>query len=149
MYVGADLRDAVGEHDLGRSIGLTVIGHLLDAVILSAPGDRHLAVARAAREHCLGRFPNEESAFLAVLGFYALADGDDLRARLLSETIGIRTPATFTLKRHNLIRARGESLDLIADVQHLQHALAAELGNVDVEQLNRRKLHDELARLLD
>ena len=146
MYVGADLREAVGDTDLGRSMGTTMLGHLRDAIILTAPGDRRLAAARTPRERCLGRYPAEESVFLAVLGFYAVADGDDERARDLSETVVSRTPATFTLKRHNLIRARGESLDLIAEQRHHQQALAAELADVDVGDLNRRKLHDELAR---
>jgi hypothetical protein len=126
-----------------------VIGRLVNAVILNAPDERRLAVALTAREHCLGRCPDEDSAFLAVLGFYALADGDHERARELSETVVSRTPATFTLKRHNLIRARGESLDLIADQRHHQQSLAAELDAGDVEDLNRRKLHNEITRILD
>jgi len=146
MCLGADLRESAAATE---STGDTVLSRLLGAIVLSGPDDRRLAVAHTAREHCLGRFPGEESAYLAVLGFYALADGDDERARDLSETVVSRTPATFTLKRHNLIRAWGESLDLIADERHHQQALAAELDNVGVGDLNRRKLHDELARLLD
>jgi predicted ATPase/class 3 adenylate cyclase len=148
MYLGVDLSETAAAAELGRRPGHTVLDRLGEALVLTAPDDRRLAVAQTARDHCLGRYPAEESAFLAVLGFYALADGDNDRARLLSETIVLRTPATLTLKRHNLIRARGGSLDLIADQRHHQQALAAELDIVGVSDLNRRKLHDELTRLL-
>lgn len=61
----------------------------------------------------------------------------------------LRTTANLSLKRHNLIRARGESLDLIAAERHHQKALAAEAHTADVEEANRRKLPTELGRLLD
>lgn len=149
MNLDLDLRDTVAAAELERSLGHTRLGRLRVATILAAPDDRRRAVAQTARDHCHGRYPAEESAFLAVLGFYALADDDRDRARFLSETVVPRTAATFTLKRHNLIRAGGEPLDLIADQRHHQKMLAAELDNVGVAELNRRKLRDEVARILD
>ena len=124
-----------------------MIDRFIESIVLSAPADRYMAVATAARDHSHGRWPGEESLFLAVLGFYALAGGDTERARFLSDSIEIRSWATFALKRHNLIRAQGQPLDLIADPQHHREALLATSGQADVRELNRTKLRNELDRI--
>ena len=75
------------------------------------------------------------------------------RAASLVEGAIPRAPGTPVLKRLVQLHARGEPLDLIADQAHHQAALAAEL--VPTELLptrfadNRRKLDDEVARILD
>jgi hypothetical protein len=153
IVLGHDLRDHPA--DLGIYQGWTgqlSLARLAEAVVLAAPQDRRQAVARAARDHCDGRYPSDESAYLAVLAFYAL-DDDAERAGWLVETAVPRLPGTVPLKRLVGLRARGEPLELMADQKHHQRALVAELVTPGVRQAhasaNRRKLDDEVARILD
>ncbi|MFT5204094.1 MAG: putative ATPase/class 3 adenylate cyclase [Candidatus Aldehydirespiratoraceae bacterium] len=151
ICLGIDLRQSGSGDESLR--GNHVLRQQARTILKHAPEERQVALALTARKHCLGRYPGEESAYLSCLGFYAITDGDLERGAWLSDTLVARTPATFSLKRHNLIRARGESLDLIADQRHHQIALQAESATADgaqaVSDLNRRKLHDEIARILD
>lgn len=106
-------------------------------------------MATAARVHCHGRCPGEKSAY-ACFAYFALEDGDLDRARYLSESLIMRSPATLSIMRHNLIRANGEPLELIGDQCHHQQTLAAQLATPPYETLaaeHRRKLHDEVARM--
>jgi hypothetical protein len=126
------------------------------AVIMNAPEARRVEIARAAREHCLGRWPGEESLFLVYFGLFALADGDLDHSRHLIESVVLRTPGTAALMRHILIRANGERLEMISDQGHHRRAMAAQVAisaaaaaaNSSVGG-NRQKLRDEVARILD
>ena len=147
LCLGADLRDTAAAHEVRRGEVMSVHDRFVESIVLSAPQDRFLAVASAARDHSRGRWPAEESLFLAALGFFALAEGDNEGARFLSESIEIRSWATLALKRHNVIRAQGQPLDLIADQQHHRQALLATSSQGDVRELNRTKLRNELDRI--
>ena len=152
-----DLREAVAANE--AELGWRGWGPFLElerAVISNAPAARRVEIARAAREHCRGRWPGEESLFLAYFGYFALADGDVDHARHLSESVVMRTPGTASLMRHNLIRANGEPLELISDQGHHRRAMAAQvvisaLANATNASIggNRQKLRDEVARILD
>ena len=154
VVLGADLRDAPAAQDSAEFGGVNqrALFGLTEAVIGHAPRDRRRAVAQAARDHCDGRYPGDESAYLAVLGYYAL-DEDAERAAALVASVIPRTPGTPVLKRLVQLHARGEPLELLADPAHHVAALAAEL--VPRELLptrfdqNRRRLDAEVARILD
>ena len=131
---------------------------MAEALINSAPGDRPVELARAARAHSHGRLPGEESAILIRMAFFAIEEGDVERGRYLNETaIGMRAPDSLSLKRHNAIRANGLPIELKADEGHHLEFLAAETAmNEEARQpasgsmvLNRQKMLEEIARLLD
>jgi hypothetical protein len=82
----------------------------------------------------------------------ALAD-DIERAAALVEAAIPRTPGTPVLKRLVQLHARGEPLELISDPAHHLAALAAELLPRELLPTrfdhNRRKLEEEVARIID
>jgi hypothetical protein len=87
-----------------------------------------------------------------------LDDGDVEHGRYLNETaMGIRSPASFAMKRHNSIRANGLPAELVADEGHHLKFLAAEMAiaaealdaGADILVLNRQKMLAEIVRLLD
>ncbi|MBL8778905.1 MAG: adenylate/guanylate cyclase domain-containing protein [Acidimicrobiales bacterium] len=125
---------------------------LTRAVLLCAPGDRPTAVARAAREHCHGRYPDEESAYLAVLAYHASAE-DPERALGLVEDIAYRTPGVPVLDRMVRLRAAGSSLDALADERQHVAAVARKFESDTTREerfaVNRPKLDAEVARVLD
>ena len=154
VVLGVDQRDSPANLETRRGLtaASTSLARLACAVIFEAPEERRRAVAQAARDHCDGRYPTDESAYLAVLAYYAL-DDDPGRAASLVETAGPRTPGTLPLKRLVQLRAAGEPLELMGDQSHHLAALFAEA--VPPEQqpartaANRRKLDEEVARILD
>ena len=127
VVLGVDQRDSPASLEGRRKStgGSMSLARLQWAVIFEAPEERRRAVAQAARDHCDGRYPTDESAYLAVLAYYAL-DDDPGRAASLVETAGPRTPGTLPLKRLVQLRAAGEPLELMGDQSHHLAALVAE-----------------------
>ncbi len=150
---GRDLRDSHAAREVPRRAAASALWKLNKVVIGSAPNDRRLAVAKAAREDCDGRYPDDENNYLVLLAFYALADRDPAEVVSLVETVMGRSPGVVPLKRLTLLLARGEGIELMADQAHHQMALLEfnktpeEIRAVSV--LNRAKLDAEVARLLD
>ena len=152
---GVDLRDTAIASDALRvsrfaSQWSSPSRALVEAIALSAPADRQEAVARAARERCLGRYPDEESAYLAVLAVCALPDPE--RASWLVDSVTFRTPGEPALTRLVRLQASGEPLDLLASERHHLAALArgfAPGSARDRFAINRPKLDAEVARILD
>lgn len=156
LLYGIDLRTSrAAEETTSSSDGASAfrsIHAVYEAVIVNAPADRREAVARAAREHCHGRYPDEESAYLAVLAYYAVDDDPD-RALDLVDSIVLRTPAIPVLERSVRLRAAGEPLQLLADQGHHQQLMALgfnpSLTREERFAVNRPKLDAEVARILD
>ena len=154
VALGVDLRDAHAAAEVAELSGSNqqALFGLTEAVMLSTPQDRRRAVAQAARDHCDGRYPGDESAYLAILGFYALDDDPERAASLVASVIP-RTPGTPVLRRLVLLHAGDEPLDLLHDQEHhlgdlFASGAATELGASGIAD-NRRKLDAEVARILD
>lgn len=143
LLTGADLR-----HQDLRLLAPHVYNHLIAAIAAAAPDDRRNVVAEIALQHCHGRLIGEESFFLPVFAHYAIVDGDLDRARHLNRLGGIRTPASFALKRHNGIRIEGTDLDRIGDPQHHLATLFTETSSMTRHPDARRHMLDEARRIV-
>lgn len=156
VVTGADLRGSVQAREIEALAGSNqyALVSLSEAVVLSDPSDRHRAIAQTARTYCDGRYPDDESAVLPVLAFYAL-EHDPAQAASLIETAAMRSPGGAALQRYVRLVATGQPLELMADQAHHQAAMAAHLdptlfaSQLARRQANRRKLEAELARILD
>jgi predicted ATPase len=146
---GIDIRGT--ELEWETTTGRGVFMAMLRALSGAAPEDRPVELARAARAESHSRIPGEEEIFLTQMAAFAIDEGDLDRGDHLNNTTAFRTPASFSLKRHNMIRARGLPLELIDDEAHhleffLETTRARDPAHV---ALNRQKMLDEIARRLD
>jgi hypothetical protein len=83
---------------------------------------------------------------------FAIEEGDLERGNHLNCTTINRTPATLALRRQNTIRAEQLPLELIDDQAHHQQfflTLARQPPKPQNHAVNRQKMLDEVARLLD
>ena len=153
---GVDMRDSAAASDARRfshaaSRWSWPLDPVVQAIVLNAPSDRHEALARAARQSCHGRYPDEESTYLAALAVCALSD-DPARASWLVDSVTARTTGDPVLARLVRLHASGEPLDLLASEHHYFTDLARLLVTRSPRErfaINRPKLDAEVARILD